>query len=456
MCRKLLYLILITLVLGSVEGQSQVIKVELWENIGTTDLNNLKRNPRYPDDPDVIEYHTRFEWNSMDIDNYGGRIHGWLYPRITGNYIFWLCTDDQGELWLSADDDPGNVEMIAYVKDSLTATSGWAALNDWTKYPSQESEPIWLQAGAIYYIRALWKEGGGGDHCQVAWRIPRLTWGGRTIIPGANLSPFHPVQAHTPNPRNGAVNVSHTAILNWSPSEAAALHYIYFGTNPNFLQNKGSRQRGSESFNPGQLEWNTTYYWRVDEREGDGAIVTGKLWSFTTANFLIVDDFESYNDLNPDDPYRNRIFEAWIDGRDDWSNGSIVGHPFTEKNIVNSGYQSMPFSYDNRDGNSEATLNLTYPRNWTERGVNKLTIWFRGDPANASERMYVALNGYARNYYHDPDGAKKEDWTRWNISLEEFAGQGVNLYNIYSITLGFSYRTGGSGLVFFDDIQIKY
>ncbi|NIO56616.1 MAG: hypothetical protein GTN72_10740, partial [Candidatus Latescibacteria bacterium] len=80
-------------------------------------------------------------------------------------------------------------------------------------------------------------------------------------------------------------------------------------------------------------------------------------------NFLIVDDMESYNDLDPDEPGSNRIFLAWIDGFDNPAvNGSIVGYanpPFAEQTIVHSGNQSMPFAYDNAVGKSEATLTLT-------------------------------------------------------------------------------------------------
>jgi hypothetical protein len=107
-----------------------------------------------------------------------------------------------------------------------------------------------------------------------------------------------------------------------------------------------------------------------------------------------VDDFESYNDLDPADPESNRIFNVWIDGFDNPTiNGSIVGHanpPFAEQNIVHGGNQSMPFFYDNAVGKSEATLTPDYPRDWTEDGVSILSIWFRGTSDNAAEPMYVA------------------------------------------------------------------
>jgi len=67
---------------------------------------------------------------------------------------------------------------------------------------------------------------------------------------------------------------------------------------------KGTRDLGDESYDPGMLEWDTTYYWRIDEvnNTNPDSPWTGILWSFTTADFLIVDDFESYNDIDPPDP----------------------------------------------------------------------------------------------------------------------------------------------------------
>jgi hypothetical protein len=146
------------------------------------------------------------------------------------------------------------------------------------------------------------------------------------------------------NPANGAVDVTQTPVLTWAPGFGTS-HEVYFGTDATSLELKGSGNLGSENYDPGQLEWNTTYYWRVDEANNANADSpwTGPLWSFTTANFLIVDDFESYNDLEPDDPASNRIFNAWIDGYDDPTNGSLVGYetpPFAEQTIVHSGNQS--------------------------------------------------------------------------------------------------------------------
>ncbi len=275
----------------------------------------------------------------------------------------------------------------------------------------------------------------------------------------------------SPNPANGAVDVKQTQIITFSPSVFAASHQLYFGTDKDAVKNadtgsteyKGTRDLGAETYDPGKLEWDTTYYWRIDEvnNTNPDSPWTGILWSFTTANFLVVDDFESYNDLDPAETDSNRIFNVWIDGYDNPANGSLVGYdnpPFAEQTIVHGGNQSMPLYYDNSVGYSEATLTLTYPRDWTENGVSTLSIWFRGISDNAAETLYVALNGSAVVNHDNPNAAQTEEWTQWNIDLQAF---GVNLTNVNTIALGLgnknpdvSGQAGGSGTMYFDDIRL--
>ncbi len=274
------------------------------------------------------------------------------------------------------------------------------------------------------------------------------------------------------DPANGAADVTQTPVLTWAPGFGAS-HEIYFGTDKDAVKNadasspeyKGSGNLGSESFEPGQLEWNTTYYWRIDEANNANADSpwTGPLWSFTTANFLIIDDFESYNDIDEGEPGSNRIYLAWVDGFDNpTTNGSVVGDPngppFAELTIVHSGNQSMPYIYNNAVGKSEATLSLTSNRDWTVNGVNRLTIWFRGSSSNAAEQMYVVLNDSAVVTNDNPDAALTTSWTAWNIDLQAFADQGISLSNVSSITLGLGNRNnpvvGGAGMMYFDDIRL--
>jgi len=275
--------------------------------------------------------------------------------------------------------------------------------------------------------------------------------------------------AADPYPAKGALDASPTPILKWTPADLAASHEVYFGADANAVKNadktspeyKVTRELGEETYDAGRLDLLTTYYWRIDEVNGVHADSpwVGNIWSFTTGDFLVVDDFESYNDVDPPDEASNRIFDAWIDGFGTTTNGALVGNdlpPYAEQTIVHGGTQAMIYRYDNNLKTSEATLTLVYPRDWTEEGVTKLSVWFRGVPANSAERMFVALNGSAVVYHDDPAVTQTGGWTEWVIDLTSFAG--VNLANVNTVTIGIGTKdspaAGDIGTMYFDDIRL--
>ena len=356
--------------------------------------------------------------------------------------------------------DPADGAESVGVGDSLSWTAGFGAKLH-TVYFGETFEEVDNAAGGLPQGTATFSPGELKQAKTYYWRVDEFdviethkgdVWSFTTEGAVAAL-----------DPANGAVDVTQTPVLTWAPGLGAS-YEVYFGADEASLELKGSGNLGSESYDPGQLEWDTTYYWRVDEANATNADSpwTGPLWSFTTANFLIIEDFESYNDLDPADPASNRIFNAWLDGFDNPAlNGSVVGNanpPFAEQTIVHSGNQSMPLAYDNAVGKSEATLTLASNRDWTVNGVNTLTIWFRGGSANAAETLYIALNDSAVVDNDDPDAAQKGSWTQWNIDLQAFADQGVNLANVTSITIGLGNRAnpvaGGAGMMYFDDIRL--
>ncbi|MCP4607775.1 MAG: hypothetical protein GY845_03520 [Planctomycetes bacterium] len=283
---------------------------------------------------------------------------------------------------------------------------------------------------------------------------------------------YIPVMAREPSPDSGATDADVDTFLSFRAGREASEHDVYFSSDMQTVIDETISpvripvSSSSAGYDPGVLDLNQTYYWKVNEvNEAESpAIWQGDLWSFTTQEHLAVDDFESYNDLNEDETGSNRIYLSWLDGFDNPTiNGSIVGYadpPFAEKTIVHSGNQSMPMSYDNSAaGKSEATLSLASNRDWTVNGVNTLTIWLSGDAANAAETLYVVLNGNALVTNDNLNAAQESAWTEWSIDLQAFANQGVNLTNVTSITLGLGNRNnpmaGGAGMMFFDDIRLS-
>jgi len=208
-----------------------------------------------------------------------------------------------------------------------------------------------------------------------------------------------------PNPANGAVGVKPSVILRWDAGAVAASHEVYFGADADAVKNatkaspeyKGPKALGEESYDPGELTLNMTYFWRIDEVNGVNpeSLWAGNVWSFTTSDFFVIDDFEEY------DGGENQIWYSWHDGlgygtvgAPDYyagnGTGATVGDEntlsYTEETIVHGGNQSMPFEYNNNKQGyayySQVEHTLADQRDWTEEGVAELSLWFRGYPAS--------------------------------------------------------------------------
>ena len=138
--------------------------------------------------------------------------------------------------------------------------------------------------------------------------------------------------------------------------------------------------------------------------------------------------------------------------------------PYAEQTFVHGGSQSMPLLYVNEAGvtNSEAALILTAPRDWTLAGVAELSLWFRGNSGNAEDPLYVAVSNSAGApavvAYEDPAAAINRRWVQWNIPLQAFADQGIDMTNVDMIAIGLGSTggaaVGGSGTMFIDDIRL--
>jgi hypothetical protein len=447
-------------------GPGKIVR-EWWFDISGSAVSDLTGNDRYPSSPDGSEFISSFEGPTDWAEQYGSRLRGWLFPPETGDYTFWIAAEDNGELRLSTDQDPANAVVIA--------TGSGNDPRAFEEDPAQKSALISLVAGERYYIEAVMKENTIGDSINVAWRGPGIPSIAVISSDYVGATSYVAEKAYNPFPPDRAQGAKHTTTLTWSPGVFAASHDVYFGTDADAVaaatkaspQYLGSKQLGEESLDPGKLAFDTTYFWRVDEvNNADPASPwAGSVWSFWTGDFLVVDDFESYDDVDPapGEPGLNRIFDKWIDGFGTTTNGAIVGNdfpPYAEQTIVRSGAQALVYHYDTDQKICEATLTLEWPRDWTEGGVTKLSLWHFGDTGNAAERMFVALNpGAPGPVYHDDNTAvQKNEWTEWVIDLAAFAG--VDLANVDTITIGFGTKDpgapgpGGTGTMYFDDIRL--
>jgi regulation of enolase protein 1 (concanavalin A-like superfamily) len=266
-------------------GVGRILR-EVWYGIGGTAIADLTSDPRFPNSPDESGYLSIFESPTNVADNYGQKVSGFLLPPNTGDYTFWIATDDGGHLRLSTDADPANAVLIA-------EETSWSGVREWHDDESM-SPPMPLTAGEAYYIEALQKEGGGGDNLAVAWEGPGVPF---DVIPGSliSLSPLPPLEAYNLLPPDGTSGLGMTNTLSWLPGATAYSFDVYVGTDPDELEFVGNQTETSLTLDS---DLGATVYWRVDAVEADGTTkYPSAVSSFSTANNRVVDDFDAYDDL---------------------------------------------------------------------------------------------------------------------------------------------------------------
>ena len=139
------------------------VKRRYWLNLGggtsVTTIDTLKT-------PSGTSYIKNGFKGKLDGSNTASYMNGYICPPATGNYVIWICTSDDGELWLSTDDKPANKQRVSYI------TSQYAGENAFFRIPTQQSIPISLQAGKKYYYEVLTKGGCCGNWIQLTWQLP--------------------------------------------------------------------------------------------------------------------------------------------------------------------------------------------------------------------------------------------------------------------------------------------
>ncbi len=206
-------------------GGTGTITHETWTNVAGTAVGNIPVATA----PQTTGTLTSLETGTNIADNYGVRVRGYITPPSTGNYTFWVAGDDNCELWLSTNDQPGSKVKIAGV-------NSWTNSREWNKLPEQKSAVRNLTAGQKYYVEVLMKEGSGGDNLAVGWLKPGQTGTVPSeVVPGSALSP---ATGGTPPPPSSTTLTLNPTDDRDTQSDNAS------GTNPEINTS----------------EWNTSYF----------------------------------------------------------------------------------------------------------------------------------------------------------------------------------------------------
>ena len=383
----------------------------------------------------------------------------------TGNYIF-LCprTGVDGPLRLAITIGGGAGESL--IDSSAILPSGWHHV---AAVISLEGMQIYLDGAVI--------ASGTTDLVPSDLGQTSSNWLGRSQYPAdayfnGSLDDFRiydyaltadeiavtmrgdPLLAWNAQPADGSTPDIQTALpLSWSSGEKASQHDVYFGTDAVAVDNADTSTpeiyRGRQAANsytpPEGVEWGGgPYYWRIDEVNTDGTISRGRVWSFTVADFILIDDFESY------DAGENQVWYSWHDGLGYGAagtdlyyagngTGAAVGDETTasymEETIVHSGGKSLPFFYDNNKQGyakySETELILTSPRDWTMEGVEELSLWFRGYPASVGSFVEAPVGTYTMT------GSGADIWgqsDQFHYAFKTLAGPGSIAARVESLT----------------------
>lgn len=421
------------------------------------DLNNTGRNfDGMMDDVRIYDRALSTDDIRTAMDDPGGTVTQALAPRPKDGAVI-------ESTWYNLTWTPGDLATshVVYISDNFEDVSegrveAIPAAGTFAVIGFGDPFPNGLIPGSTYY----WRVDGVND------AEPGSPWKG-------SIWSFsvRPKTAWHPAPADGALFVETDTGLSWDPGVGAALHYVYFGET---LEDVNSAEGGSfvigTEYDPGQLEMDKTYYWRVDSSDGPN-LHRGQVWSFTTTTPGGGLLGEYFNTMDPiGQPVLTRT-DTVID--------VDYGAASPEPNAVNAdgfsvrwrGELLVPFSevytfYTRTNDGSRLWIDeqlIVDKWAWVNRVVDT-----RSEPIRlvGGQRYSIRMelfnedgNSEAHLLWENANAATIEDWTEWVVDLQRFADQGVNLTNVDKIAIGAGARSGisapgGSGTMFFDDIRL--
>ena len=290
------------------------------------------------------------------------------------------------------------LEMLVWNSNQLLESVIGIGAKDVTIEHSVDGE-TWTTLGDIEFTQApgspAYTHNTTVDLSGVLAQFVRLTihtnWAGLLQQYGLSEVRFShiPVLASDPEPAVGDTDVPLDVVLDWRGGREAVSHEVYFSDDEQAVIDGTALVATvtDTQYQVGPLNYGQRYYWKINEVSEDSTFYEGDVWTFSTVETMVVDDFEGYTD---NDAENEAIWQTWIDGFGVAENGSQVGYlvpPYAERINVHNGNQAMPFFYDHGQGASarysEAERTFDNTLNWTQSGIEQLSLWFRGNPGSA-------------------------------------------------------------------------
>lgn len=175
------------------EFAAGVVKAEFYHGITGTAILDLFNAPNFPNQPDNMLLLGALDTPNGYGENYGARVTGFIIPPESGEYDFFLRSDDASQFFLSANETPPEPLLDLPICEETGCCA--AFMEPSTGDAATTLAPIPLVAGQRYAFVALVKEGGGGDFLQVAVRKVGDTTPAASLTPipglwlGANAKP---------------------------------------------------------------------------------------------------------------------------------------------------------------------------------------------------------------------------------------------------------------------------
>ncbi len=280
---------------------------------------------------------------------------------------------------------------------------------------------------------------------QGAWN---MNANGETLLRNAvAYMLYQPLPAREPSPASGTTAVALDGTLSWRPGKLATLYEVQISTDQDAVANGTALvdvvEGTSYDLAPLGLILGTTYYWRIDATDGEQTW-PGEVQSFTTTDFIVIDDFEGYTNDDIGNTWKGAMLGSAV---------SVV--PEVNEAVAHSGVQSLALPFDNSTNPFYANVDRIWssPQNWTKAGATTLTFHFYGDPGNdPGEKLWARVNGIQLNY--GGDGLQKAEWTTWNIKLTSLP---TPQWKIAKIEIGVGDApapAGYQGILYVDDVRL--